>query len=130
MDHELPFIDNFIEPSRRDRYRLKLGSPKHRKEFLSCLYHNLDFLPELSARFEPSEQTWQIVLGRLRSLGAPDMCYCISTKIETDRATLLLEQALQDMVGLHQGYILSCIPGKLAYYESEDRGGRYVLYRP
>lgn len=130
MDHELSFVDNFIVPGRRERYHLKLSSKKHRKTFLSRLYHSLDYVPELATQFRPSDQAWQIVHDRLKILGAPDACYCISANSETDRTTVPLEQALRDMVGLHRGYILSCVPGRLAYYESEDTGGRYVLHRP
>jgi hypothetical protein len=33
------------------------------------------------------------------------------------------------VLGMGDGVVLSCIPGKLAYYESEDASGRYILSR-
>jgi hypothetical protein len=36
-----------------------------------------------------------------------------------------LESALGEVVGYGMGMILSCIPGKLAFVESED--GRFIL---
>jgi len=42
---------------------------------------------------------------------------CIS---KLDGQELLLESALESVVGNGIGTILSCIPGKLAYFEGED----------
>jgi hypothetical protein len=38
-----------------------------------------------------------------------------------------LEIALKETVGRQMGTFISCIPGKLAYFEDED--GRYILER-
>jgi hypothetical protein len=39
-----------------------------------------------------------------------------------------LDQALKATVGNGIGTILSCIPGKLAYFEDEEE--RFILHRP
>jgi hypothetical protein len=38
-----------------------------------------------------------------------------------------LSKALSSTVGYGMGTLISCVPGELAYYESEERGERYVL---
>jgi len=39
------------------------------------------------------------------------------------------EEALGEVVGRQMGTFLSCIPGRLAYFEGEDMGFRWVLER-
>jgi len=34
------------------------------------------------------------------------------------------------VVGWHDGTFISCIPGKLAYFEGEGLNERYILERP
>jgi len=38
-----------------------------------------------------------------------------------------LQTALEKTIGYQMGTFISCIPGKLAYFEDED--GRYILER-
>jgi hypothetical protein len=40
-----------------------------------------------------------------------------------------LNEALESTVGSGEGTVLSCVPGQLAYFESEDRE-RVILQRP
>ncbi|HET8853246.1 MAG TPA: hypothetical protein VFN02_12030, partial [Ktedonobacteraceae bacterium] len=61
--------------------------------------------------------------------GAPEQCYVVSTIGEIDGRQMLLDEALAWMDrSLDSGTFISCLPGKLAYFESED--GRYILQRP
>jgi hypothetical protein len=43
---------------------------------------------------------------------------------------LELSYALEEIVGLAPGTLVSCLPGKLAYYERDEKNGRYLLTRP
>ena len=40
-----------------------------------------------------------------------------------------LHDALNDVVGSSDGTFVSCIPGKLAYFEGEEPNERYILER-
>jgi hypothetical protein len=40
-----------------------------------------------------------------------------------------LLEALEDTVGGGMGTIISCVPGELAYFESEEQGERYICHR-
>jgi hypothetical protein len=42
---------------------------------------------------------------------------------------MLLEAALEDTIGGLGGVIVSCIPGRLAYFDGEDIGDWYILER-
>jgi hypothetical protein len=36
---------------------------------------------------------------------------------------------MSDVVGSSSGTFVSCIPGRLAYFEGEDPGARFILLR-
>jgi hypothetical protein len=55
------------------------------------------------------------------------MCYVLSEDGALDGKELLLADALGQILGRGMGTFLSCIPGKLAYFEDED--GRWILER-
>jgi hypothetical protein len=55
-------------------------------------------------------------------MGAPDDCWVFGNHI--DGRQMKLEEALE-VIGLGTGTIVSCLPGKLAFFESED--GRMIL---
>jgi hypothetical protein len=54
------------------------------------------------------------------------MCYVLSERREIDGRTMPLAAALAAVVGRGMGTVLSCIPGRLAYHESEE-GDRHVF---
>jgi hypothetical protein len=66
------------------------------------------------------QQGIQNIAGFLRSRGARDTCWVISQLTGVDGKELELETALEAVVGKDMGSILSCVPGKLAYFEDED----------
>jgi len=65
----------------------------------------------------------------LRAKGAPDTCHVLSESAALDGRDMLLASALAEIVGGGMGSFVSCIPGKLGYFESEEAGERYILAR-
>jgi hypothetical protein len=65
------------------------------------------------------------ILETLKTRGAPEKCYAISEDEDLDGKELLLSEALRTIHGRGIGTFLSCLPGRLAYFEDEDN--RYVL---
>ena len=57
----------------------------------------------------------------LKKQGAGDTCYVI-TQLESDfdGKELPLFKALEDLIGTRAPFIISCIPGKLAYFQDEQ----------
>jgi hypothetical protein len=128
-EHEQAFVRAFVVADKQERYLVKLGSKKHRREFLSRLHHNLDYEPKLATQVPPAEQSALLILERLRKLGAPTQCYTIAADDALDGRELPLKEALEAVVGMGSGIVLSCVPGVLAYYESEEMNGRFVFAR-
>ena len=63
----------------------------------------------------------------LAGKGAGSKCWVISENSELDGQEIDLQTALEKTIGYQMGTFISCIPGKLAYFEDED--GRYILER-
>lgn len=57
----------------------------------------------------------------LKSKGAGTTCWATSEDANLDGKELELNAALEAVVGRGMGTILSFIPGRLAYYEGEDK---------
>jgi hypothetical protein len=79
-----------------------------------------------------NEGYYKDIQSLLISYGAEKTCYVISWDQEIDGKYLPLETVLKRVVGLGMPSIVSCIPGKLAYFEAEQSFGpppRYILKR-
>ncbi len=66
----------------------------------------------------------------LQHRGAPSECYVLSAGWEEGARSVPLRDALNEVVGSSFGTIVSCIHGKLGYYEGEDPGHRKLLWNP
>jgi hypothetical protein len=83
----------------------------------------------LLQKFRPHNKTPARIESLLRDRGAPDTCHVISEAGSLDGKDMKLSEAIQAVIGLGYGTLLSCIPGQLGYYEGEDPGVRYILER-
>ena len=120
----------FLREDRRSRWRELFPRPKGRKKLLGTLWNGDDLDRNLLIKVDPSERTIQQLSSRLRSLGAPTMCHLISARANLDGKDLDLISALRMVLNLAPGTIICCLPGKLAYYENDDRNGNYILLGP
>jgi len=119
----------FVAPSKRKRIAGFLRSAKNRTKFIAQLPHFSDFDPRFAKRIDSSRQDAASILHLLQSKGAGSTCYVLSVSGKIDQTDGALERVLMDVVGYEPGTIVSCVPGRLAYYEGEDRGERYLLAR-
>src|SRR3546814_15275374 len=69
-----------------------------------------------------------MILQRLYELGAPTMCHIIGHG-DLDATEVPLEDALRAIHSMGNGVLLSCIPGRLAYYEAGTINGCSVFHR-
>ena len=78
------FIDTFILPAKRDRYKQLLANPRRRSEFLDRLNHNLDFIPALAQQIPGSQHFAEGVVRLLckRGMETADTVYIISDSRE------------------------------------------------
>ena len=126
--HESAFVESFVVKARRERALELLASSKNRHKFTSKFDHDgLNyFIPECIRSIEPRYQHPPNIADILRAMGAPDTCHVIGG--ERDGEDLDLLSALEEIVGYGTGTVLSCVPGKLAYFEGEIRE-RFLLVR-
>jgi hypothetical protein len=129
MNDEEAFVRAFIAPEKQGRYLTLLSSPKRRREILSRLDHQLDYERALAARISAEDQTSARIAQLLTAHKAPSTCHAISGDSALDGRDWPLREALETVVGSGVGTVLSCIPGRLAYYEAEDASERYILSR-
>ena len=127
--HEEMFARYFIKPAKRDRYLSLLESGKGRAK----LAHGLNHCGDLDTRFAKLlpiiEQNPESIYKILKRKGANETCYVMSSDYSHDGQELPLLEALEAIIGFGSGTLVSCLPGKLAYFEFEDPGERYILER-
>jgi hypothetical protein len=127
--HEEQFARSFITPAKRDRYLSLLESSKGRLK----LAHGLNHCGDLDMRYAKlvpvGQQNVDAIEKLLRKKGAPALCHAMSSNPATDGQDMPLRKAVEETVGQTMGTLISCVPGKLAYFELEDVGERYILQR-
>ena len=112
---------------KRDRYNALLESRKGRDKLRRSLAHSSDWDPRFLHPIE--NQGAQAIHQALRKLGAPGDCYVLSENDRDDAKRMDLLEALLGSVGYGIGTVISCVPSRLAFYEGEGPGVRYILKR-
>jgi hypothetical protein len=125
--HERELVRAFFLPQRRERYLEMLLKPRKRAGLIEQLSHFKHLGYRYAITIRPNQQHQAEILTLLRAKHAPDMCWAISEDSELDGKELPLSEALKSVVGCGMGTFLSCLPGRLAYFEDEDQ--RWILER-
>lgn len=127
--HEDATVRAFIVLERRARFLELLPNPKHRHKITESLAHpNPQWFDVRFVKALPTAQHNAASIAKLlRAKGAGRTCWVISEDSRFDGQEVDLASILVEVVGYGTGTILSCIPGKLAFVESED--GRFILER-
>jgi|ERR1700720_978954 len=127
MNHEESAVKAFIRPNRQERYLGFLRNPKRRNSFTSELAHFKALDPKCIVAIPPSQQNPSSVEELLTAKGAGSRCWVMSENSKIDARELDLREALNETVGRGMGTIISCVAGKLGYFEDEDVS--YILER-
>jgi hypothetical protein len=127
--HEEQFALSFIAPEKRPRYLSLLESKRGRKKLLDTLNHCHDLDSRFAESVPAGQQSTQAIERLLKSKGAPDVCYVMSSNPDLDGREMSLSEALVETVGMDAGTLISCIAGRLAYMELEGFEGRFILER-
>ena len=128
-DEEAALIKAFVSPNKQERYLEFVANAKRRKKFVQALYHFNDFDRSYEVAIPRNQRTPEEIARLLKSRGAPETCYAISTNKEIDQKRIALSEVLQSIVDGSDGTLLSCIPGRLAYFEGESPGECFILER-
>jgi hypothetical protein len=127
--HEEQFARAFIVPEKRARYLSLLESERGRTKLVDGFNHCRDLDPRFAKLIPSHQQSAQSIETILRRKGAPDTCHVMSDLSAIDGREMSLSEALLETVGSDAGTLISCIAGKLAYFELEGFDGRYILER-
>ena len=123
VNHEEALVKAFIPAHRQERFLEIIAKPKKRAKLLTELSHFKALNPQFMVAI-PSNQQSPLALAKiLRAKGAGDTCYVMSENPQLDGREVDLEAAL----GRQMGTLISCVPGRLGYFEDED--GRCILER-
>jgi hypothetical protein len=126
MHHELLLISSFVYKERQDRYKNLIATSKGRKKFRTYIAHFKD-LDSKNYTLINNCQSYLQLYHLLKSNGAPDTCYLISEHSDYDMKNLHLLQATENLFNSGISYFISCIPGKLIYYEGEELHQKILL---
>lgn len=127
FSHEQAFVEQFVRGDRKPRYLALLASEKKRRKFIAQLAHFRDFDDRRVSLIPANQQSARQILALLVRAGAAETCYVFSEVGNLDQREMTLREALDGTVASCMGTIISCLPGKLAYYEGERPGKRYLL---
>ena len=120
-------MNAFLLPARKERYLQFLKSATNRNKFRVELAHFKALNPRFVVHIPPGQQDHSAILELLAAKGAGARCRVISENRESDGQELDLGTTLGVTLGGGMGTLISCIPGKLAYFEDEDV--RYIPER-
>jgi hypothetical protein len=123
MRHEEALIRAFILPNRVERYLECLKNPKKRTKFHQELHHFKALNPKYLVPILPRLQHADSIEELLKAKGAAQTCWMICGNRELDGREIELREALEETVGYGIGTLISCVPGKLGYFEDETVRG-------
>lgn len=117
LEIERRIINSFIIKTRAERIIYELSS-KNRRECIWKLEKEL-FIPEYCTEEDHSKAE---ILKILCNNGAGKECYVMSIDEEIDGKEMKLSEALEEVYGRGPA-LISCVHGKLAYFEGEQEKG-------
>jgi hypothetical protein len=124
--HEESFVKNFIVLPKRERYLEFLASEKKRYKTTWYIEQCDDLEENYKNRVSIDKQNPSDIYKILKEKSAPDSCYIISYLDEVDQKEMSLKKAIDEHF-FDDGTFISCIPGKLVYYASEEENGCFIL---
>lgn len=127
--HEDLLLTNLVAHESRERLRTLLRSAKGRKKMRERLAHFQGFDPRWIRPIPSDRQSAKAIYEQLREMGAPLDCYMISERSALDGKCFPLNEVIQEIVGSGIAAILSCIPGRLGYFEGEGSNNRFIIFR-
>ncbi len=130
MNHEEAFAKAFLPSEKRARFILLLAQPRRRPEGLALLNQRLPYLPAFATVVPGKQDFPEALVKLLTARGAGPTCHVIAAGLKADGRELPLRDALLQICMHRSGAILSCLPGRLAYYKPESPAPGVLLERP
>jgi hypothetical protein len=128
--HEQGFVRAFIQRNRQDRCLFLLEHPTRRRDFTKELAH-FKWLEERYSQPVSSSRANSAhgMISLLHQKGASATVWIISEDPKIDATELPLGEAMEEAWGSSMGTILSCVPGRLAFFHGEEMKSERLLER-
>lgn len=126
MNPEQATIRAFVVRPRQGLYLALASDRNSRGRLTERLLSGRDLDPGAIVQISEDESKPAEIAERLRRLGAPDGCHLIAADEKLDRQDLPLDEALGKVVGKGRPALVSCVSGRLGYFEGDD-GERFLL---
>jgi hypothetical protein len=129
--HERETVRAFIQKPRQERVLLLLANPKRRREVIDELAH-FKWLDDQFVHLIPpsTAHTAAELVALLRKSGAGSTVWVISEDQSIDAREMQIEEAMGRIRGMCKGTILSCVPGRLAFFRGEAMKSERLLVHP
>jgi hypothetical protein len=128
-EHEFGFTAFLAAPTQRRVLTLLELGPKRRRDLRELLDHDVALNLRHARHLRGDKASAVSVVEDLRKHAAPETCYVISADEDLDGREMPLSEAVGAIVGSSFGGFVSCIPGKLGYFEYEEARSAYLLHR-
>jgi hypothetical protein len=119
----------FLLPRHRKRFQELLTSTHGREKLRQSLAHLLYLDPRFLTPIRGDSSRPEAIYRMLLARRAPTSCSALSEDPRLDGKQMPLQVALEQVVGKGFGTLLSCIPGRLGFFEGEEAGERYLVER-
>jgi hypothetical protein len=117
-DPEQAAIRAFVVRARQALYLALQSDIANRARFLERLLSGRDFDPAMAVPLGDDEQEPDQIAARLHRMGAPDGCHVIGDIDTLDGRDATLDETLKRLVGSGKRALVSCVPGRLAFFEA------------
>lgn len=136
IEHERKIITHFFKKNLQKRLLYEITTPEKRGR----IFDRLSDRPETALNkeymypieFKGGKGTEELLEMLMKRGALPQTCYVMSRMSDLDGKYVPLREAIKETVYDGMPFILSCIPGQLAYFEGEQSYGpppRYILER-
>jgi hypothetical protein len=126
LNPEQATIRAFVVRRLQGLYLALLSDRNGRERFVKRLLSGRDIDPGAIVQIPDDESEPTEIGDRLRKLGAHDDCHVIAADAKLDGREFTLDDVLGKVVGKGKAAFVSCVPGRLGYFEGAD-GERFVL---
>jgi hypothetical protein len=128
-EHEAGFLMFLEQPQRRRLQTLFERGDKRRRDIRALLPHRITLDRRYCENLAGADQTLSRVLSILEQKGAGPSCFLVAQSSVLDGREMPLADALDAILGMGNGAYISCIPGRLGFYQYAHANGGYLLHR-
>ena len=120
-------VAEFVDKVQQSRIRKLASNFKQHKKLFSMFHHKLKIDESSQRLLIGAEGFPDKIEAILKSYGAPDKAFVLAAGVDARDSEINLRDALDKIVGMGDGAVISCAAGKLAFWESGDMNYRYIL---